>query len=223
LGCLSQQARGGLEPEVREVGGGWRADARREALRKRGSGKGATAGETLDSPVLGGSAWIAVRAVPISGSRAPVSQFGAASSFAAQARRTWMNSRSRMRAIITADPCVGDSISSSSILRLTSSHSSDCPRAPSSVITAGRLASRWLAVESPIVKVPHRHRAGSAARCTLLRWWRSPRGRSTTSQGTVRGRGFGVLPAGRCVGPCLSAISYEIPSTCSRGSDMLAG
>jgi hypothetical protein len=41
---------------------------------------------------------------PICGSSAPASQFDSASVPAAQARRIWMKSRSRMRATITADP-----------------------------------------------------------------------------------------------------------------------
>ena len=52
------------------------------------------------------------------------------------------------------------------------------------MITAGRLASRWLACGSPIVNVPQSQRAGSGAGARLpasLMWCGSPRGSRTTS------------------------------------------
>src|ERR1700758_203789 len=55
-----------------------------------------------------GFAWIAAIAWPITGSIAPVSQPGAASGPVAHARRTWMNSRSRILEIIIPEPCHGE-------------------------------------------------------------------------------------------------------------------
>jgi hypothetical protein len=104
---VPEEIGGALKAHLADVGGGRCPYSLDQALGECGAGQIGLVRQPSDGPWVGGLAWMALMASPMTGAMTPVNQAGVASGQTAQARRVWMNSRSRIRESISRDPCDG--------------------------------------------------------------------------------------------------------------------